>query len=102
MRYAVTAQWDDIGIPQNSTVVARDLWAVVLSYELFSLNINDLLVSLYIKLLIYVCFLDAAQDIATISRKSDVYCGFSFMQDVRVEAYFLRDHMKAQSLLRKI
>ncbi|KAJ4709972.1 Alpha-galactosidase [Melia azedarach] len=27
VRYAVTAQWDDIGIPQNSTVVARDLWA---------------------------------------------------------------------------
>ena len=27
-RYAITAQWDDIGIPPESVVEARDLWEV--------------------------------------------------------------------------
>jgi len=29
-RYEITANWDDIGIPPNSVVIARDLWEVCL------------------------------------------------------------------------
>lgn len=31
-RKAITAEWDDIGIPSASVVEARDLWGVLLLY----------------------------------------------------------------------
>lgn len=33
IRYSITAQWDDLGIPPKTLVQARDLWQVFISRE---------------------------------------------------------------------
>lgn len=31
----ITAHWDDIGLPPNTKVIARDLWKVYFNYFIF-------------------------------------------------------------------
>ena len=99
--HSITGNWDDIGIPENSVIEARDVWEVILIRLLFLMPLKIMthfsFAFVFVRYLHYMCayvFLAAQDTRDKICWKLDSQRGASQLQNVCVEANCLSSAAK--------